>query len=305
MTSRFLTRTLLLLLALCASLAAQGTDGRAPYTLNPDSVKANQAFDLQLLSYRFNCGTTYSHQSIKIEGKKVTLSFLPTEHPEALCPAVYMPYGPTFAMAPLAAGYYDVYARKLESCMVGPGPICAMEPVPEFAGVLSAGVTTRRGWFLQPAHVPPEQDFTLRLLNDAYGNCQTSFSREVIEFRNGAFHASFVIEQHPERVCVTDIRPHGPSFEMKGLPAGKYPVYANPQNPCRFDATTPCLAASSPDRFLFVDTLRVSTSTGVKAGGGDVPGLMRPEARGSSGRIRGYRADGRKPAPAAVQAAPK
>jgi hypothetical protein len=291
MTSRFLTRTLFLLLALCAPLAAQGADGRAPYSLNPDSVKANQAFDLQLLSYRFNCATTYSHQAIKIEGKKVTLSFLPTEHPEALCPAVYMPYGPTFAMAPLAAGYYDVYARKLDSCMVGPGPVCTLEPVSEFAGVLSVGITARRGWFLQPEQVPPAQDFTLRLLNDAYGNCQTSFSHEAIELRDGAFYASFVIEQHPERVCVTDIRPHGPSFEVKGQPVGKYPVYANPQNPCRYDTTTPCLAASSPDRFLLVDTLMVGGGTGVKPGdGAPTPARVFPV-----GTLRGYRPDGRRP----------
>jgi hypothetical protein len=278
----------LLVLALGASAFAQGNDDRAPYILNPDSVAAGKSFDLQLLSYRFNCATTYSHQSVKIEGKKLTLSFLATEHPEALCPAVYMPYGPTFVMAPLGAGYYDVYVVKRD-CLP-----CAYEPMPEFAGVLSVGITTRRGWFLQPGQVPPNQDFTLRLLNDAYGNCQTSFSREVIELRNGALHASFVIEQHPERVCITDIRPHGPSFAVKGLPAGKYPVYANPQNPCRFDVEKPCLTASSPDRFLFVDTLRVSVPSGIRP----VPGSHAPAKAGIPGTLRGYRADGRKPSPA-------
>jgi hypothetical protein len=286
---------ILILLVLNGFARAQGADDRAPYTLNPDSAAAGKSFDLQLLSYRFNCATTYSHKSVKVEGKKATLSFLPTEHPEAFCPAVYMPYGPAFAMAPLAAGYYDVYARKLAPCMTDSVAACEMEPVPEFAGVLSVGITTRRGWFLQPGQVPPNQDFTLRLLNDAYGNCQTSFSREVIELRNGALHASFVIEQHPERVCVTDIRPHGPSFAVKGLPAGKYPVYANPQNPCRFDAEKPCLTASSPDRFFLVDTLTVTGTSGVRRAQGPGEGRGIPDAPVFPGTIQGYRLDGRKP----------
>jgi hypothetical protein len=291
MRFRFPTRTLVLGLALAATAFAQGTDDRAPYFLSPDSVKAHQAFDLQLLSYRFNCATTYSHKSMQVEGNKATLSFLATEHPEALCPAVYMPYGPTFAMAPLAPGYYDVYARQLTRCTVDTAALCAREAAPRFAGVLSVGVTNRKGWFLHPKQVPPKQDFTLRLLNDAYGNCQTSFSHEVIELRNGAFYASFVIERHPDRVCVTDIRPHGPSFEVKGQLEGKYPVYANPQDPCRYDTVKPCLMASSPDRFFLVDTLWVREASGVRPREG-----ARTSARVfPAGTLRGYKPDGRRP----------
>lgn len=293
MSARNLTHALSLILALATLAPGQGADARAPFTLKPDSAAAAMSFDLQLLSYRFTCGTTYSHHAVKVEGRKATLSFLPTEHPEAVCPAVYVPYGPTFVMAPLAAGYYDVYARQLAPCMVDTVAICAMEPVPEFAGVLAVGISGKRGWFLQPKQVPARQDFTLRLLNDAYGNCQTSFSREVIELRNGSLHASFVIEQHPERVCVTDIRPHGPSFEVKGLPADEYPVYANAQSPCRFDVEKPCLAASSPDRFLLVDTLVVTGTSGIRQG--VLPRKTPPP--GAPGMIRGYRLDGRKPLP--------
>lgn len=294
MSTRFQIQTLFLCALLVAPAMAQNADGRDPYILKPDSVGAGSAFELQLLSHRFNCATTYSHQSARIEGKKVTLSFVATERPDAICPAVYMPYGPAFKMGPMVAGYYDVYARQMAPCMVPAGPsdpVCMMEAVPEFAGVLSVGITGRRGWFLKPRQVAAEEAFTLRLLNDAYGNCQTSFSHEKLEKRNGAFYASFVVEQHPEHVCITDIRPHGPSFEVKGQPVGKYPVYANPQQPCRF-ASPPCLA-SSPDRFLFVDTLDVVRGgpTGVLQGRGvPFPGLIYPP-----GSVRGYRPDGRKP----------
>jgi hypothetical protein len=274
-------------------------DTRAPYILKPDSVKAGTAFDLSLLSYRFSCATTYSHQSVQVEGKKITLSFLATEHPEALCPAVYMPYGPTFRMDPLTTGYYDVYARRLAPCMVASdpaAPVCMMEAVPEYAGVLSVGVTDRRGWFLRPRETAADEAFTMHLLNYAYGNCNTSFSREVLEKRNGAFYASFVIEQHPDHVCVTDIRPHGPSFAVKAQPPGTYPVFANPQPPCRFDPETPCLTASSPDRWILVDSLVV------RKGGpsGVLPGNTRfwtPAVTFPPGTVEGYRPDGRKSQP--------
>jgi hypothetical protein len=281
-------RAQILILTFCFAAFAQ--EARPPYSLQPDSVAAQSAFDLHLLSYRFTCGTTYSHQSAKIEGKKVTLSFLPTERPEAICPAVYMPYGPTFTMTPLAAGYYDVYARQLTPCMVDTVAICAMEPVPEFAGVLSVGVTGRRGWFLQPKQVPADQAFTMRLLNDAYGNCQTSFSHEALEQQGGAFYASFVVEQHPENVCVTDIRPHGPAFEVIGQPKGKYAVYVNPQPACRF-ASPPCLA-SSPDLAVFVDTLTVGGLTGIR---GDAPARSGRATSPGPATIQGYRPDGRLP----------
>jgi hypothetical protein len=283
----------ILLLATVPAMAQQDT--RAPYILKPDSVNAGVAFDLELLSHRFNCATTYSHQSVKMEGKTVTLSFLATEHPEAVCPAVYMPYGPTFKMDPLMAGYYDVYARRLAPCMVAdsPGdPVCLMEVMPEYAGVLSVGVTDRRGWFLRPREVQADKGFTMHILNHAYGNCNTSFSRGVLEKRNGAFYASFVIEQHPDHVCITDIRPHGPSFEVKGQPVGKYLVFANPQPPCRYDTDRPCLTSSSPDRWILVDTLDV-TKDGPTA---LLPGRFTPsQAVFPQGTIQGYRLDGRKP----------
>jgi hypothetical protein len=287
------------ILFLSAGPITAQADDRAPWILKPDSVKAGTAFDLGLLSHRFNCATTYSHQSVKIEGKRVTLSFLPTNRPDAICPAVYMPYGPTFAMSPLAAGYYDVYARVLAPCMVPStpsGPVCMMEAVPEFAGVLSVGVTDRRGWFLRPAEVEADKGFTMHILSHAYGNCNTSFTREVLEKRGGAFYASFVIEQHPDHVCITDIRPHGPSFEVKGQPVGRYPVYANPQQPCRY-ASPPCLAASSPDQWILVDTLAVTKGgpTGV------IPGSQRfqpGQAVFPRGTLDGgYKADGRKAMP--------
>jgi hypothetical protein len=284
--SRIAHLLVLALLAFASPTFAQA-DTRAPFIINPDTVKANVAFDLDLLSHRFNCATTYSGMSVKVEGRRITLTFMPTEHPNAICPAVYMPYGPTFSMAPLAAGYYDVYARQI-SCMA-----CAVEPMPEFAGVLSVGVTDRRGWFLRPNEVQAEKAFVMSILNHAYGNCNTSFSREVIELRNGAFYASFVIEQHPEHVCITDIRPHGPSFEVKGQAVGKYPVFINPQPPCRYDTTHPCLTASSPDRWILVDTLDVTKNgpTGVIPGSGRFRAEQAVFPRGTLDG--GWKADGR------------
>jgi hypothetical protein len=248
---------------------------------------------LHLLSHRFNCGTTYSHHDVKIEWpeKRITLSFLPTHDPEAVCPAVYMPYGPEFEMQPLAAGSYAVYARALAPCMVGPGVVCQMEAVPEFAGTLTVG---RGGWFLQPEQVSAKTPFTLHLLNQAYGNCHTSFSHENLQSHGGALYASFVVRQNFDHECITDIRPHGPSFEVKGLAAGKYPVYAMPQPACRY-GDPPCFVPASPHRLVLVDTLEVvhdgdptAVSPGRHAPG---TGITFPP-----GTIQGYRPDGRKEA---------
>jgi hypothetical protein len=111
--------------------------------------------------------------------------------------------------------------------------------------------------------------------------------------RDGAFYASFVIEQHPELVCITDTRPHGPSFDVRGQPVGRYPVFANPQHPCRY-SDPPCLMASSPDRFFLVDTLEVTKEGPTALSPGNAAPLA-PRTVFPPGTLGGgYRADGRK-----------
>ena len=289
-------RTTLLLAALCFPVLTMAqAETQNPYSISPYSVQAGVSFDLSLRSFRFNCGTQYSHQSIAIDTAldRITLSFLPAHNPNATCPAVVVPYGPTFALNALPAGAYSVYARALSSCMVGEGAQCAMEPVPEFAGTLTVG----RGasWILTPSQVPPEHAFTLRLLSQSYGNCNTSFSGESLDLVNGALYASFDVIQHPERVCIADIRPHGPSFETKGFSVGDYPVYAV----ARLDAT------AKPPTPQLVDTLQVfkgADPTGIRSGNGSSRSpVILPESP-LPGTIRGYRADGRVPEPAGTPA---
>lgn len=187
------------------------------YTLNPASAPAGQAFALQLLSYDFNCGTTYDSLSAVVADGAITLSFLDRPNPAALCPAIYMPYGPTFRLPALKEGSYKVKVNRLS--VAGTAE----------AGVLTiTGATVRKSWYLREEKVLSGKAFAMQLLRDDIGNCQTAFGDEAVTVSSKSVGVSFTLERHPERVCVQNIQPYGPSFEMPAMPTGTYPVSAAP-----------------------------------------------------------------------------
>ena len=53
---------------------------------------------------------------------------------------------------------------------------CPENPVRQEVGMLEVNDKRMSGWFFNPKKVAADNDFTLNLLNHAYGSCQTSFS---------------------------------------------------------------------------------------------------------------------------------
>jgi hypothetical protein len=220
------------------------------YTINPDSAPAGQAFALQLLSYDFACGTAYDSLSAVVADGAITLSFLDRPNPAAICPAIYMPYGPTFRLPALKEGAYKVKVNRLSA-----------------GGTVDAGVLTitnaavRKSWYLKTKKVVAEKAFAMQLLRDDIGNCQTSFADEAVTISAKSITVFFTMEQHPERVCIQNIQPYGPTFEMPAMKTGAYPVYAVV---CEGKAGA-CQATA--DVASIVDTLLVSAASSVRMSG--------------------------------------
>jgi hypothetical protein len=237
-----------------ASAGTLVVEATAPhsYSINPIRTAPAKEFELSLLSYQFNCGTTFDNLSVNVLGNEITLTFL--DHPstkDSGCVAVYKPYGPTFKVPALKTGTYKVTSYRLPACYP-----CKLVGETAPAGTLTVtGDVVRKGWFLKSAEALAEKPFTLQLLNYDYGNCQTSFSHKSISTQAGGIYTSFLIETRPDIVCIQDVRPYGPVFEMQGLKAGVYPIHVTEQIPCLVNP--PFCDVMTPAPVLF-DTLIVT-----------------------------------------------
>jgi hypothetical protein len=216
------------------------------YSITPSSAPAGQALALQLLSYDFNCGTLYDSLSAVVADGVITLSFLDRQNPAALCAAVVMPYGPTFRLPALKEGSYKVKVNRL-----------SMSGTAE-AGVLTiVNGTVRKSWYLKEKKTGSDKSFAMQLLRDDIGNCQTSFADQTVTVSSKAISVSFTMEQHPDRVCIQNIQPFGPSFEMPALKTGIYPVSAAV---CEGTAGL----CKGPSAASVVDTLLVSQTVSIR-----------------------------------------
>jgi hypothetical protein len=222
------------------------------YSINPIRTAPSKEFQLSLLSYQFNCGTTFDNLSVNVLGNEITLTFL--DHPsmkDSGCPAVYKPYGPAFKVPALKTGTYKVTAYRLPSCYP-----CKMLGETASAGSLTVTAdVAQKGWFLKNPETLAEKPFTLQLLNHDYGNCQTSFTHKGISSEAGGIYVSFLIETRPDIVCIQDVRPYGPSFEMQGLKAGVYPVHVTELLSCQVNPPFCAMKLLEPAPF---DTLIVT-----------------------------------------------
>lgn len=227
--------------------------GAITYSINPTKTAALKDFTLDLLSYQFNCAVTYDMLSTSVNGNNISLTFLDHEAPPlSICPAIYKPYGPTFKMAALKAGTYTVTAYRLPACAPQG---CKMAPTPGDAGTLVVeDATTKTGWFLKNDQVTANSAFSMQVLNNQYGNCQTSFSNQSVSIANGEIHTRFYPATDPTRICIVNIVPWGPSFDMAALKPGKYPLYVTQLAACQVTAPF----CKIPEIPVLSDTLTVT-----------------------------------------------
>ena len=226
-------------------------DGAITYSISPTKAAAGKAFDLSLLSYQFNCATTFDNLSTAVSGNTLTLTFLDRQKVGVLCPAIYAAYGPTYKMNALKAGTYKVMAYRLPACYP-----CKMAGETTEAGTLVIGAdTARSGWFLKDKETLAAKPFTMQLLNNDVGNCGVTFTHKTVTTTGGAIHTSFVLEVADVR-CIVDIHPNGPSFDMAGLAKGAYPVYVEQLALCEVQA--PYCGIARPPVLIPSDTLIVT-----------------------------------------------
>jgi hypothetical protein len=195
------------------------------YTFAPATAKAGQGFNLRLVSNGFDCATAFSSVRATVTADAIRLSFLPQELPKG-CGDTSHTYGVSFAIPALPAGSYQVWVDRLDrDAAVDAGTLIATEPTE---------------WYLKQRDVAANLPFTMQLLRNDIGNCQTSFSHDTAYVRGSSIYATFVMESHPERVCAKDLRPFGPDFPMPALAPGLYPVLPQQLAPCQV-AQPPCL----------------------------------------------------------------
>jgi hypothetical protein len=108
------------------------------FAIRPDKVAADKPFDLFLTGKNFTCGNEYTGLTSTFQGEVLFLYFTNRPHPEVLCPAVLLDYGPTFHIPAAQAGVYQVMASVSPYCgTAGPCPLALIAP--QLAGTLTVG----------------------------------------------------------------------------------------------------------------------------------------------------------------------
>jgi hypothetical protein len=226
-------------------------NGAAPgYVLNPAAANAGAPFDLQLLAAGYDCGSRFDSLGVAVSGAVITLAYHEYELPTG-CAGAYELYGPTFPVPALAAGTYTVKANRLSQGAV------------EDAGVLTVNAKPHRDWYLKERAVQAEKAFAMRLLRDDVGNCGNAFTHQTATVTERGVFARFVWETDPGAVCIVDLRPYGPSFDLPGLKAGVYPVFPVQLQPCQVAEPACLLPVADPvatDTLVAAQTLALSMS---------------------------------------------
>ncbi|MEO7957693.1 MAG: hypothetical protein ABIW76_13480 [Fibrobacteria bacterium] len=263
-------------------------EDKVTYVIDPTQVEADQDFILNLLSPQFGCNIDYLRTASRVQDGKITLTYLDKPNPLVRCAPSKPMYGPAYKIRGLKAGSYEVWAERLPAC-VEEG--CKMASIPELVAKLVVMPTNavRKGWFFNPREVKSGIPLSLKVVNNEYGNCNTEFDHTSLVVQDNGIHVSFVIVNHPERVCVMDLHPHGPTFQMDALKPGRYPLYVSVMPACIY--TEPRCLIGMPDTILVAsDTLIVSQS--VTLGGLPVLSGSGPSAAWTDGALRLLLPDG-------------
>ena len=241
-------------------------EGKITYVISPAEVEAEKEFTLKLLSPDFGCNIDYFLTSSRVQDGKITLTFLDKANPLVRCAPLEKMYGPEYKLPGLKAGTYEVWAERLPAC-VEQG--CKILPVSEPVAKLTvkSAVAIRKGWFLKQREVKAGAAFALNVVNNEYGNCNTGFDRTSLVVQDNALSVSFVIVDYPERVCLTDIRPHGPSFTVNALKPGRYPLFVNVLPACLFTEPRclilpPVAPAEASDTLIVTQTVALGGAVG-------------------------------------------
>lgn len=255
-----------------AGILTVGGEGKITYVIDPAQVEADQEFTLKLLSPDFGCNIDYFRTASRVQDGKITLTFLDKANPLVRCAPLQKMYGPEYKLPGLKAGIYEVWAERLPAC-VEQG--CKVLPVPEPVAKLEVKpiIVTRKGWFLKQKEVKSGAPFTLNVVNNDYGNCNTSFDHTSLVVQDNAINVSFVVVNTPDRVCLMDLRPHGPAFNVNAMKPGRYPLFVNVMPGCIFSEPR-CLIAIPEFPAVASDTLIVSQTASLAGPAQSLKGLQ-------------------------------
>lgn len=264
---RHLSLTCMGLFMALAATSQAASEPAARYGFAPTETAAGAAFRMTLSPFGFDCNTEFKTISATVNDTSITLAFVHSQRAVTLdCKAVLMvPPTLVYPVPALKAGKYQVYAMAYPECAYNTdpnGPVCKIAVIPELIGTLAVGITPippklDSAWHIRPVKTLSQKPFDLAVVSNRYGNCQSSFYGQSlsVDADRRVIHVSFGVETHIDRVCIQDVRPHGPTFSAPALKAGKYQVMVSvlpacaiplePNGPICMIAIQPVAAAES------------------------------------------------------------
>lgn len=247
------------------------------YRIDPNRNEAGRPFRVQLTAPEFQCGSGFDSLTVDVKGARISLGFRHNPHPEAMCPGGGV-YGPSFDLAGLAPGTYQVFAAPGIPCDRG---FCPPVPGPAtFAGALAVDAFSARPLWVSPRKVPAGAPVALGLGGIGFA-CDDSLTEKRAELKDGAIHLHYALTRMPQKParCMLDTVFVGyATFSLPALTVGSFPVFLDPGN-CAY--ASPLCAADLGTRA--VDTVVSAAASGLRPRDG--------KAGGKTGAI-GYRGQG-------------
>src|SRR3989338_8494865 len=173
--------------------------------------------NLRLYNNEFTCADSFANAGAALSGNRLVLTYRAIRDTGiVICPAIPADYGPVFRILGLIPGYYEVYEERYY-CTPG-APTCD-PPAQLYLGLLAVanGLGDYNVWALRPDTVDANAPFGLQIRNGAYGNCFVGFfDSAAFVARTGEIGLNFTVEYYPQKLCLVDLHPHGPAYQMSG-----------------------------------------------------------------------------------------
>ncbi len=196
--------------------------------VSPKAAEARSPFTLQLFRTDFGCNSAFANQKVTVKENAIHLSYS-VSYNKLLCQDNGY-YGPAFKMHGLPSGTYFVYDHRQTDCMLRGTCASIPYPVPMVDTLVVRETQTPSPTFtISPEKAPAGEQFNLQALSHQF-SCGTSYSRQSYRLENGRLVLTFDWKTDPAVMCPAVVRPYGPSFRIKPLEPGKYPVWV--ERPC-------------------------------------------------------------------------
>lgn len=198
-------------------------------SLDPPAVEAGRGSVVAVSGQSRFCAPIISHVQASMAGTTLNLSAAFEENPAADCLPGPIPFSADFPLPPLDAGTYTVLMRILPACSYSATPCPFAAPIPD-TGRLYIQDPAALHYRIDPDRGDAERNFRLKLTGTEF-QCGSGFDSLGVEVKGRRISLRYRHHPHPEALC-SGGSGFGPVFDMAGLEAGTYQVFAVPRDSC-------------------------------------------------------------------------